>query len=119
MNETNLEAQLRSLKPRRPSEKIRRRLFPASTGAIHNEFARVMRWFAPVGACALMALVVFHQEGGFSSAAAVHRSVSLMASNQAAASYEPEVNLVPVFFEWTNRSGSALSIGSFLPGKAN
>src|ERR1043165_1855968 len=112
-----LEAQLRSLKPRRPSAKIKLRLFPSS--ALHSEFTRMMRWFAPVGACAVMALVAFHHEGGFTGGAPGHRSVSLMASNQATVRYEPEVNLVPLFFEWTNRSGSALSIGSFLPGKAN
>jgi hypothetical protein len=80
----------------------------------------MMRWFAPVGACAVMAMLVFHQEGGFQGGVGPYRAVSLLASNQSAtASYEPEVNLVPQFFEWTNRSGSALSIGSFLPGKVN
>lgn len=79
----------------------------------------MMRWFAPVGACAVMAILAFHQEGGFETSGEDYRA-SLLASNRpATASYEPEINTVSLFFEWTNRSGSALSIGSFLPGKAN
>ena len=82
-------------------------------------FARMMRWFAPVAACGLLAVAVFHQEGGFRGGAPDVRPVALIASNHAAATYEPEVNRLPLIFEWTNRSGSAFSKGYFLPGKAN
>lgn len=117
MKEMNLETQLGSWKPRRPSAKVRRRLFP--TRAVRHEFARMLRWFAPVAACGLLAVTVFHQEGGFRGGAPDLRPVALIASNQAAATYEPEVNRLPVIFEWTNRSGSAFSKGYFLPGKTN
>jgi hypothetical protein len=117
MKETNLETQLRSLEPRRPSAKLKRRIFPAR--AVGHEFSRMIRWFAPVAACGLLAVVVFHQEGGFQGVTSEVHSVGLIASNQAAVIYEPEVNRLPAIFEWTNRNGSALSIGSFLPGKAN
>ena len=117
MNETNLETQLGSWKPRRPSEKIRRRVFPAR--AVGHEFSRLIRWFAPVAACGLLAVVVVHQEGGFRGGAPGLSPVGLIASNQTAATYEPEVNRPPAIFEWTNRSGSAFSKGYFLPGKVN
>ena len=140
MKEMNLETLLGSWKPRRPSSKVRRRLFSGTgdppvrfwfgacarllkrTGGTPVPlpgFARMMRWFAPVAACGLLAVAVFHQEGGLGGAAPDVRPVALISSNQAAATYEPKVNRLPLIFEWTNRSGSAFSKGHFLPGKAN
>lgn len=114
MDETKFEARLRSLEPRRPSAKIKRRLFPAC--AVHSEWARTLRWFAPVAACALMAVAVLQREGNFHDAAGL-RPAELVASNPAVLNYQPEVNRWPVIFEWTNRSRSSLSIGSFSPEK--
>jgi len=79
----------------------------------------MMRWFAPVAACGLLAVAVIHQEGEFRGGEPDARAVALVASNQAAATYEPEINRPPLIFEWTNRSGSAFSRGYFLPGKSN
>ena len=92
-------------------------MFP--TRAVRHELARMLRWIAPVAACGLLAVVAFHQEGGFRGGGSEVRPVALMASNPAAATYAPEVNRLPVIFEWTNRSGSAFSKGYFLPGKVN
>jgi hypothetical protein len=114
MNETKFEAQLRSLKLRQPSERIKRRLFPASTA--RNEFARALRWFAPVAACAAMAFAVLQREGNFRGDGSF-RPAALVASNVAMIHYQPEVNRWPAIFEWTNRSDSSLSIGSFSPDK--
>lgn len=119
MNQTHLEARLRCLKPREPSARIRRRLFSGSAG--HGELANIMRWFAPVTACALLAVTILRQEDAGLRGRRVgpRQPYELSASNAAAMSYEPEINRLPAIFEWTNRGNSAFSIRSFLPVTTN
>jgi hypothetical protein len=123
MEEMNLlETQLRSWELRRPSARLRQRLFPAPAGRL--EFAWALRWFAPAGVCLLLALWVFYQQdavpgGSFRS----QPMIALIASNQSSVTGLPGSvqravsNFCPVTFEWTNRAGTTSSIGSFLQGK--
>jgi hypothetical protein len=120
MKETDLENQLRSWKPRPASPKIKERLFPRK--AIVREFASVVRWIAPTAACGLMAIAVFRHEGGLQQEGHESGQMGLLGSNRAVVVFDSKldhVNRLSGIFEWTNRSGSPFSKGSFLPGKVN
>jgi len=69
--------------------------------------------------CGLIALAALHPNSPFEG---------LNSDGQFSAGFTPggissiagvSVNRSPDFFEWTNRSGSALNVRSFLPGKTN
>lgn len=125
MNETNFpENQLRSWQPHRPSAGLKRRIWRASQKKT-TEVGMYLRWLAPAAACVLLAISAVRQSDDLFRATAHVQPVTVMlASNQLA--YVPVDNsqqghnrLQAVTFEWTNRSSSTSSIGSFLPGKAN
>jgi hypothetical protein len=125
MEEMNLlETQLRSWELRRPSARLRRRLFPAPSA--QSEGAWALRWFAPAAVCVLATLWVLDQDrrvpgGSFRS----QPVIALVASNQSSVASLPGTvqraasNFCPVAFEWTNRAGFTSSIGSFLRGRMN
>ena len=113
------ENQLGSWKPRRPSAKIKRRLFPAPRARL--EMVRVLNWLAPATACLLLALAALRQENGIPAQPPHHDPVvAIMLSNQNTVAYlaggpsQSEHNVLAATFEFTNRSGSALN-SSFTP----
>jgi hypothetical protein len=116
MKEMNwLENQLNSWEPRRPSARIKRRLFP--TPSTRLEVAMAFNWLAPATVCLLLALAVFKQENNISAASPRHDpAVAMMLSNQssvawlAGGSKQIEHNILPATFESTNRSGSTSTI---------
>jgi hypothetical protein len=114
MKETNpLETQLRSWQPRRPSARLKRRLFGLSIAPW------VFGSLAPAAACALLTLSVWGSRSGLP----VTPLPGLMTSNwnQAAFSLDGFANKqnhwVCVTFDSTNRSGSGFNTGSFPPLK--
>jgi hypothetical protein len=117
MNEMNsLENQLGSWKPRRPSAKINRRLFPAPR--VRSEAVRVLNWLAPATACLLLVLAAYRQENGMLARPPRHDpAVAMMMSNQNTVAYlangpsQTEQNIWASTFEFTNRSGSSLNSG--------
>jgi hypothetical protein len=117
MNEMHsLENQLGSWKPRRPSARIKRRLFPAPR--VRSETVRVLNWLAPATACLLLALAAFRQENGMPAQPPRHDpAVAMMMSNQNTVAYlaggpsQSEQNVLAATFEFTNRSGSKLNNG--------
>ena len=118
-----LEAQLRSLQPRRPSARLRRRLFPRS--AAWREAAVALQWLTPAAACLMLAFAVLHQEDGYrSDMAGSDRVLASAASNQShsailtVGSSQVEYN-TPAIFESTNRTGYTSSISSFLSHRTN
>ena len=125
MNQTNpLEMQLRSWVPRRPSARLKKRIFPAppSPSAPAGSFS----WLAPAIACLLVALALVGQRNGSSnSSSASHRSalVATMSSNQSAAAYlsggfrRGRNQLAS--FAWTNGSRSNTGKDFLLPIKAD
>ena len=139
MNEMKeLEIQLRSWAPRRPSARVSRRLFssPAASAnaAAHNQSATTgyqsppfrLSWLAPATAALLLLFAMFNQKGPASSTSGSSRAmVAMILSNQSYApflpgSYQPEQNAVPRdSFEWTNAGGSTSSMRSLSPMKAN
>ncbi|MGD0207749.1 MAG: hypothetical protein ABSC89_09115 [Verrucomicrobiota bacterium] len=117
MKEMNwLETQLNSWEPRRPSARIKRRLFP--TPATRLEVAMAFNWLAPATVCMLLVLAVFKQENNISAASPRHDPVvAMMMSNSSSVPYltggssQIEHNILPATFESTNRSDSTSTIG--------
>jgi hypothetical protein len=114
MKETNpLETQLRSWQPRRPSARLKRRLFGLS---IAPGAAWIFGSLAPAAACALLTLSVW---GSRNDMSVVTPLPGLMASNwnQAAFSLDgfadKQNHWVCVTFDSTNRSGLGSNRGSF------
>src|ERR1017187_3530021 len=108
MKEMNwLENQLKSWEPRRPSARIKRRLFPTPSARL--EVARAFNWLPPPTVCLLRALAVFKQENSISAASPRHDpAVAMMLSNQSSVAFltggskQIEHNVLPATFEWTN-----------------
>jgi hypothetical protein len=117
MKEMNwLETQLNSWEPRRPSARIKRRLFP--TPATRLEVAMAFNWLAPATVCMLLVLAVFKQENNISAASPRHDPVvAMMMSNSSSVPYltggssQIEHNILPATFESINRSDSTSTIG--------
>ena len=109
-----LERQLYSWTPRRPSARLERRLFAART--VPAELAPFrFNWLAPATAALALACVLFNQRYGpaFSASAGAGSMVALMLSNQSAPAYLPggvqaEQNNLPAdAFRWANSRAAA------------
>jgi hypothetical protein len=126
MNEkemNHLENQLHSWQPRRPSARIKHRLFPQSA---REAAALSLRWLAPMAACLVLALTVASKDPGL-SASAVRREamMGLISSNLNYTNILPKSDspgrnsVLPASFEWTNLSGITSSISPFSPARMN
>ena len=114
MKETNpLETQLRSWRPRRPSARLKRRLFgfSLSPGA-----AWIAGSLAPAVACALLTLGIWGSRSAMPSGTPLP---GLMASNWNQAAFaldgfaDKQNHWVLVTFDSTNRSGLGSTVSSF------
>lgn len=114
-----LENQLRSWQLRRPSPKIKRRLFP--TAERRETAGLTLRWLAPAAACLFLALTIVNQEPGFSASSSNHDPMmGLISSNLSYTNRSPGRNAIsPSSFEWTNLSGITSSISPFSPARVN
>src|SRR5262245_27036555 len=106
----SLENQLRSWHPRRPSAKIKRRLFPNSS----EETGLSLRWLAPAAACLLLALTMASQQPGLSASSARQQAImGLISSNLSYTSLSTDSEkashnrISSTSFEWTNLSESS------------
>lgn len=120
----HLENQLHSWQPRRPSAKIKRRLFPSESA---REAASLsLRWLAPMAACLVLALTVASKDPGL-SASSVRREamMGLISSNLNYTNILPKSDspgrnsVLPTSFEWTNLSGITSSISPSSPARMN
>ncbi len=117
MNE--LEMQLRSWVPRRPSARLERRLFGSRPAPRKPTLG--FRWLAPVTAAFVVLCVLMSQRNGPSSSLSTPSNTMIAAalSNQFAAGGLPgtlarEQNALPnETFEWTNGNGWSSSNGPF------
>ena len=136
MNEMNdLEMLLNSWAPRRPSPKLRRRIFADPLARACEAHASPITpegptlrfiWLAPAAACLLLALAIVGQRNGapFPHPTNSMPIMAVILSNQSYAAYlpssfQPEQNSLRNTFEWTNRSRSTTSKGSLSPMKEN
>jgi hypothetical protein len=119
MNDLNeLELQLRSWVLRRPSARLKRRLFrrrPGSDEAPEPSFR--LSWLPPATAALLLLCVLFNQHSSQAlSSAGSSSMVAVALSNQSVAPWlqvSCEHNRLPTgTFEWTNDSRSTSGIGS-------
>ncbi len=123
----DLEKQLYSWAPRRPSAKLKRRLFGSSTAQTEPLAPFQLGWLAPAAACCLIAFAIFGQRNSayLPRSATAGPMVAMILSNQSYAAYLPgsfqrEQNGLPKdTFEWTNGSGSTPTMRSLSPMKAN
>jgi hypothetical protein len=118
--------QLRSWLPRRPSEKVKERLFGRDAGdrlnseAIVNEVAPFrLGWLVPATVALVLTCVLFNQRNGPLNygASSTQPIVATIMSNQSAPAYfqreQSQRNHLPAAtFEWTNGSSSTSSIRS-------
>lgn len=119
----NLEMQLRSWTPRRPSPKIERRLFTPPRRLFFT-LPRMVSIFAPTAACVMLTLSGLRQYGQplLPVNGVQPEMIAMSLSNQSFAPYLPgncqsAANRVATF-EWTNRGYSQSSVRSFTPPKA-
>jgi hypothetical protein len=120
MSELNkLETQLRSWVPRRPSARLKRRLFRQQPEAPESAPTFRLSWLPPATAAVLLLCVLFNQHSSQAiSSAGSNSMVALALSNQSIAPWLPgsfsrEHNGLPSStFEWTNDSHSSSGIGS-------
>jgi hypothetical protein len=119
-----LENRLHSWQPRRPSESIKRHLYP--TASAREAASLSLRWLAPVAACLLLALTIASEETNLSAnSARSDAMVGLISSNLSLTNILPHSDtpgrngVSPASFEWTNRSGSSSSISPISPGLIN
>ena len=117
MKELDLENQLGSLQPRRPSAGIKSRLFPGQQR--RRPFVWAIRWFAPSAVCGLIALAALHQDGFYRGLNPRPGTSIRLAPDEDSGIAGVMINRSPDFFEWTNWSGSLLNVRSFLPGTTN
>lgn len=117
-----LENQLRSWQPRRPSPRLKHRLFPSSSRESAGQY---LRWIAPAAACLFLVLTIVNQEPSLSGAAHRDQMMGLISSNLSSTNLLPDSrpsarnNVSPASFEWTNLSGITSSISPFSPGRMN
>jgi hypothetical protein len=116
MNEMNeLEKQLHSWTPRRPSARLERRLFAVGVAPAEALLPFRVTWLAPATAALMLTCVLFNQRYGpaLSAAASPGPMVAMILSNQSAAAYLPgsfqaEQNNLPAdTFKWTHGSRPA------------
>lgn len=138
----DLEMQLRSWVPRRPSARIKKRIFAENRATevtqaypillLTHHASRIMhwlkptsfRWLAPVTAALFLTCILLNQRSAPMTSPATSPLIAMiLSSNQSAAAYLPgsfqrEQNGVPSdTFEWTNGSGSTSSISSLSESK--
>jgi hypothetical protein len=128
MNEnTELEKQLLSWIPRRPSARLERQLFGAKPVPAPARPAFGLSWLAPVTVVLALMCVLFNQRFGasLSGSAGTGPMVAMILSNQSAAAYLPgsvqaEQNNLPAdAFRWASRRGAAAGAAVLSQGQGN
>jgi hypothetical protein len=120
LNELNeLETQLRSWSPRRPSARIERQLFAREAGGTPMAGRFSFQWLAPATALLMVLCMLFSERSNpsLASSGSGQWMVATIMSNQSAAPYLPgsftrDANILSAnSFEWTNGSRSPSSLG--------
>ncbi len=116
------ETRLRSWQPRRPSAKLKYRIFEAPPAPAHS-FSWSLRCLAPAAACLLVAIAAFNKGVVSTESSRPESLLGMIGSNLLTSVpgryLQSENGFSPLTFEWTNRAGSTSSIRSFSPGKVN
>jgi len=109
----DLEKQLRSWAPRRPSAKLEYRLFPRPIVAAEPALGFRLNWLAPAGVTlVLLGLFISQHNNPAIGSASPGPIIAMILSNQSAAAYLPgnfpsEQNRLPNGYEWTPATNPA------------
>jgi hypothetical protein len=122
-NEMNLlEKKLSSWQPRRPSAKLKRRLFGPS--ARREAVTLSLRWFAPAAACLLFALTIVREEPEFSARSPGSGPLlGMISSNFTYTNFLPhnhssgDNRVLPANFKWTNDGSFTSNVSPFAPNR--
>ena len=125
MNE--LEMQLRSWVPCRPSARLKRQIFAGRQAPAYIEPVFRLRWLAPAAVASMLMCVMFNQRNNpaFSGSSSSGSMVAMIMSNQSVAAYlpssfQPEQNALPAeTFEWTNGNEVTFRPTLFLPRRGS
>jgi hypothetical protein len=119
-----LENQLRSWRPRRPSPKLKRRIFGAA--ARREAVTLSLRWLAPAAACLLLALTIVKQGPGFAvGSSGTGPLLGVISSNLIYTNVVPhngssgDNRVFPAKFDWTNLTGFTSNVSPFSPNRAD
>ena len=117
-----LENRLRSWQPRRPSPRVKRRLFGPT--AQREAISLSLRWFAPAAACLLLAFAMLNENSAFSRvSSAGHPFIGVISSNFMYTNFLPgsqgHNSVSPPSFEWTNPGGFTSNVSPFSPARMN
>jgi hypothetical protein len=110
-----LETNLRSWRPRRPSAMLKWRLGIAS-GKFLPSVARFASLLVPAAACVLLAILSLNSENSFSGGISRQPMMAMISSNQNCATYWAKMNAQgencppSQIFKWTNDSASPFSM---------
>jgi hypothetical protein len=118
-NEMNLlENRLHSWQPRRPSPRVKRRLFGPT--AQREAITLSLRWIAPAAACLLLAFTILYQESAFPNGTSARQPIiGLISSNLSYTNPQGHNSVAPPSFEWTNPGGFTSNISPFSPARMN
>ena len=117
----SLENRLRSCQPRRPSARLKQRLFGAPVRLLPKA-AWLLGSLAPAMACVLITLSAFNPENT-GNLLGREPLTAMILSNQNYAAYASdnfrgtENRLSSLTFDWTNHSGFPSSMAPFSPAK--
>jgi len=131
MSELNdLETQLRSWVPRRPSADLQARIFavphgpaaaPSDPELLPAPHSFHLHWLAPATVAMLFLCVLFNPRGNFQTPGVHNEFIAVALSNQSAAAWLPgsfavgQNSLPAETFEWTNGSRSNSSVTPITP----
>ena len=120
----DLEAQLRSWAPRRPSANLERRLFAPPPAVAEALPAFRLNWLAPATVALMLLGLFLHQHNSpFIGSSNAGPMVALILSNQSAAAYlsgslpRTENRLPAVAYEWTVRNGTTSPVSAVFDSK--
>jgi hypothetical protein len=116
------ENRLHSLQPRRPSPRVKQRLFGPTPQ--REAINLSLRWIAPAAACLLLTVAILNQE---SSRGQSPRQpfIGMISSNFLYTNLLPgshlqsQNSISPASFEWTNPGGFTSNISPFSPARIN
>lgn len=111
-----MEARLRHWTPRRPSAKLKERIFQPAPQPAAEKDSPGWSWLVPVAATFVFSVAALTSPHLETARTEAHAATRLMADNQSWVNHASaaEVNVLSAVFEWTNAGQPRPSIGALL-----
>ena len=109
-----METRLRNWTPRRPSAKLKERLFPPAEPAASESTSPRWEWLAPVSAAFLLSIMALTTSNPDLSKSRYTTSPGARKTLRSAnwTNYAADINVLTAVLEWTNSGHSHSSLGS-------